>query len=423
MGAVLTDPRCWADVAVLLQPDGFYLGQHRLIWGAIARVQAHGQPVDTITVLDELRRADEAEAAGGLAYLADLAQAVISARNVVQHAGIVAANARARRTIAVARDLIDRAHVVAELDLAQDEAVTALLQMQQGQAEKAPRPLEGELVGWLDELQQRADGHMTAMPTGLHDCDRQLGGGLERGDLVVIASRPSMGKTALCHTLTRNMAGAVPVLVLSMEDSIRMLISRNVAAAGRVNLADIRNPARAQDSMWARVEEGVETLRPLRVYVDDQSTLSLRDIRRKAQQVRAACGDLGVVVVDYLQLMEEDGQENRAYELNKICRGLKRLAKDLQCAVVLLSQLSRKADENPGKPPRMDHLAESGGIEQAADIIGLLWRKGRFSERPEDKHHAQIEWVKNKNGATGTNQLFFDGATQRMETATNADDY
>jgi replicative DNA helicase len=232
------------------------------------------------------------------------------------------------------------------------------------------------------------------------------------GELVVIGARPSMGKSALCLAMARNVARAGPVLVCSMEDSDMMLVSRQVAAAGRVNLADIRTPQHAPDSMWRGVAEGVDALQALPLYIDDKPALALRDVRRKAMQVLRRKGALQLVIVDYLQLMQGEG-ETRHQQLGGIAAGLKALAKELRCAVVLLSQLNREADKTDG-PPRIDHLRESGGIEEAADIVGLLWREHRRKPRPDNKHLAQIEFAKHKNGPTDTIKLWFDGATQRF---------
>ena len=418
LGALLIDNRAWPGVAGLLQPQHFYLRDHQLIYAAIGAELATGRPADVITVFEAMQRAGVDERAGGMPYLNSLAQSVPSASNIARYAQIVVDRSRARQAIGVAQDLIGRAMAGDAPEQAIDGAVAALLKLARGQTEQVPVALPDLFPDWLDQLEQRAQGRFDAIPTGLADCDALFCGGLERGDLVVIGSRPSMGKTALAHALTRNMARTAPVLVLSMEDSLRMLINRQVAAMGRVNLADLRNPSRAAGPMWVGVTDGIGRLSKLPVYVDDQPALSVADVRRKAMHVQQRKGDLGVVILDYLQLMDEPsrGDEIRAYELNRIVRGLKTAAKQLHCVVVLLSQLSRKADEANG-PPSLHHLAESGGIEQAADIIGLLWRKGRHNPSPDFKHHAQIEWAKNKNGRTDTVQLWFDGATQRMEDA------
>lgn len=420
LGAVLIDNRAFDVVATRLDAPDFYRYEHQLIWSAIHALAMANKPADVITVFEALQRAGKADEAGGLAYVNELAQSVASATNVQGYAEIVAERAMARRVIALADSMAGSVWKGEDARLAIDAAMVALLSLSQGRGENDPRPLDDLLPVWVDELQAREAGELDAIPTGLSDIDELLAGGLRRGELMVIGSRPSMGKTALCHMLARNMARTAPVLVLSMEDSLQMLVSRQVAATGLVNLADLRNPSRARGPLWDGVTRGIDALRALPIHVDDQPALTLEAVRRKAQYVAARQGDLGVVLVDYLQLMEGKGSdESRAYELNRIARGLKRLAKELRCAVVLLSQLSRKADEGGG-PPRIDHLAESGGIEQAADIIGLLWRAGRARPSPDNKHHAQIELAKNKNGPCDTVQLWFDGATQRMEGAAHA---
>jgi replicative DNA helicase len=294
-----------------------------------------------------------------------------------------------------------------------DRTALQLLDLQQGAPDEAPTLIGALLPRWLDELNDRADGKTDAIPLGYRDLDRKMAGGARRGELVVIGARPSMGKSAFALRVARTVAGLGPVLKLTMEDSASMLVSRHVAAAGRVNLADIRSPQHAPESMWTGAAEAVDQLKPLKLYVDDRPALELKDVRRKALQVKGREGDLLMILVDYLQLMEGDG-ESRAQELTKIARGLKRLAKELNCVVLVLSQLSREADKTDS-PPRLDHLAESGGIEQAADVIGLLWREARRKPKPGNEHAAQVELVKNKNGATCTVHLEFFGATQQFE--------
>jgi replicative DNA helicase len=284
----------------------------------------------------------------------------------------------------------------------------------QGRVEAVPRLMGDLLPGWLDELQARADGKIDAIGTGLRGLDRALGGGMRRGELIVLGARPSMGKSALTLGWVRAVAqGGLPVLVCSLEDSASMLISRHVASAGRAPLEQVRLPQHAPETMWLAVSEAVELLGRLPVWLDDRPGLSLAEVASKVAYVRAKSGDCAFVVVDYLQLMEDVG-ETRSNELAGIVRGLKNLAKRMNCAVLLLSQLSREADKT-NAPPRLDHLAESGAIEQAADIIGLLFREARRNPRPDNQNKAQLELAKNKNASTCTVHLYFDGKTQRFE--------
>lgn len=414
----------WAvDVVADMVADGdFYVNGHRLIWCAVVDLVGRGQPADVITVFERLQSIGKAEDVGGIQYLNALAQSVPSAANARAYANIVRRHALLRQMIVIGGELGAAARKAPAHDGAIEELVNdfsqRLLALRDGASSDEPVHLATVLPAFIDELNARAEGKVDAIATGLHDVDRLLSDGLRRGELVVIGARPSMGKSALMLTVARNVAKAGPVLVCSMEDSEHMLVARQVAAAGRVNLADIRRPppaGSAADRMWSGVSDGVDTLAPLRLFIDDTPGLNLHQVRRKALQVKRREGGLLLLVLDYLQLMEGNG-ETRAHELATIVRGLKRLAKELDCSVLVLSQLSREADKLEG-PPRLDHLAESGGIEQAADIIGLLWREARRKPKPDNKHKAQIEFAKQKNGPTDTVQLWFDGATQRFEDA------
>lgn len=424
LGGLLIDNAAFDCVADLVAVEDFYRGEHRQIWAAVAGLIVANQAADVITVHDALVAARTADSTGGMRYLNDLAQSVPSAANIANYARIVRQRSVCRKIISLAGELMDDARAAAgphgDADAVIDRATLALLALQQRDANDEPRLVADLLPAWMDALQARADGVTDAVATGLSDLDRLLSGGIRPGELFVIGARPSMGKSALCHCIARNVGWQSTVLLCSLEDSDQMLVSRQVAAAGQVNLADLRAPAHARGNFWSGVSDGVDAISKLRLHVDDRPALTLSEVRRKAMQVRRRAGALGLVIVDYMQLMEGEGahEESRAYELTRIARGLKRLAKDLACPVLLLSQLNREADKVSG-PPRLDHLAESGGLEQAADIIGLLWREGRAKPRPDNKHSAQLEIVKQKNGPTGTVRLWFDGVTQRFENALN----
>lgn len=423
LGAVLLDNSAFDAVGNLLETADFYVGQHRLIWRACAELINACQPADVVTVFLRLQAAKQQEDAGGLVYLNQLVESVPGVRNAARYAAIVRQRSVCRQLVRVARELDDAAREAAgpggDVAALIDRTALQLLDLQQGAPDDVPVLMSALLPRWLDELNDRADGKTDAIALGYRDLDRKMAGGARRGELVVVGARPSMGKSAFILRVARTVAKVGPVLKLTMEDSATMLVSRHVAAAGRVNLADIRSPVGAPESMWAGATDAVEELQALRLYVDDKPALELADVRRKALQVKGREGDLLMILVDYLQLMEGDG-ESRAQELTKIARGLKRLAKELNCVVMVLSQLSREADKTDS-PPRLDHLAESGGIEQAADVIGLLWREARRKPKPGNEHTAQIELVKNKNGATCTVPLEFYGATQRFEDAFNGD--
>lgn len=421
LGALLLDNAAFDKVLDLLAPGDFYRAEHRTIYRVLVDMLVASKPADIITVFERLQAVGQADDAGGLAYLNNLMQSVPSASNVRGYADIVKHRARLRGLIALGQQLADDARDLgadeAQLDKLLDRAGLDLLALQSGATNDEPTLLGDLMVPWLDALQDRADGKTDALPFGMRAIDDALSGGPRRGELIVLGARPSTGKSALMLNWLLSAATRGPVLACSLEDSDMMLLSRAIASAGRVNLADIRRPDRAPADMWERVSDASQAIQGLTLYVDDRAGLGLRDIRRKAMQVRRRAGDLQVIAVDYLQLMDGDG-ENRSAELGGIARGLKRLAKDMGCAVLLLSQLSREADKS-NVPPRLDHLAESGVIEQAADNIGLMWRKGRLDAKA-DKTDVQIEWAKVKNGATCTRRMVFDGATQHIADAETA---
>lgn len=409
LGALLLDNRQFDSLANLLSAEDFYQPMHRAIYSTVAKLIVAQKVADVVTVFQ----------AGGheLKYLNGLAEQVWSVGHAKAYAEIVREQAMRRELMRIGSALADDAMrgtqdkaTVAQLI---EGATAKLLAMSTGQTEQAPRRLAELMPEFLEKLEARADGKNDAISTGLRSLDRLLAGGFRPGELIVIGARPSMGKSALSLTMARKMAGRCTVLVCSMEDSSNMLVARQVAAAGRVNLADIRSPDRASGSMWEGVSNGTDELLPLELFIDDQPALNLADVKRKMGQVRHRSGSLGCVVVDYVQLMDGDG-DNRHQTLSAIAAGLKSAAKTYGVPIILLSQLNREADKLNG-PPRLEHLRESGGIEEAADIVALLWREHRRKPTAENKHDAQLEFVKHKNGPTDTVRLWFDGATQRFE--------
>lgn len=418
IGAALWDNAVVDAVGDLLHADDFYRHDHRLIWGAIEGLVMASKPADVITVFERLRsdpRARNEEIT--LADLNAMAQSVPGPANARRYAEIVRERSLRRRLIGIGMEIEraawDHGEAQAPVQDVADRAVLELLALQAGAQQTEPVPIATAVAAFLDDLTARYEGKVTTFPTGLADVDRLTGGGGRRGELWVIGARPSMGKTAITLQLCRYTGRKHQVLLLSQEDSLLSASGRFVAAEGAVNLADLRNPRAAPDSMWAGVTEAVENLAPLNIAMDEETGLGLADVRRKAQQVRRRCGALDLIVIDYLQLMDGDEGENRNQTIGAIANGLKRLAKQLGCWIVLLSQLNRKADDRPG-PPQMSDLRDSGDIEGAADLIGLLYREHMRKPTPENKHWAQLHVCKQKNGATDTLNLYFDGALQRF---------
>jgi len=409
LGALLMDNAAFDEVGTRLRPTDFYLAEHSTIYSTIVGLLTANKLADVVTVYDRMR--------GDLAYLNALAQSVPSASAARAYADIVRERSMRRQAMRIARQLLDDAargtDQSAPLSQVLGDATTALLSLaQSGTAAREPVELDRVLVAFIDDLQARAAGEVRTLPMGLVDLDHVTAGGGRRGELWVVGARPSMGKTAFVLQLCRSLGVDYQVLLLSQEDSLLSAAARLVAAAGGVNLADIRNPMKASASLWEGVSNGLDALMPLHLALDDQTGLVLADVRRKAQQVRRRSGRLDVLIVDYLQLMD-DGGENRSIGLGRIANGLKRLAKELDVWVVLLSQLKREADERNG-PPQMGDLRDSGDIEGAADTIGLLYREYMRKPTDENQHWAEMHLCKQKNGPTATINLFFDGAYQRF---------
>lgn len=404
LGAVLLDNGALDRVADTLAPEHFYAPDHAAMWRTMARLAAAGQPVDVVTMLE----------AGGhdMAYLTQLVQGVPSAANVDRWAAIVRDRALERAMIAEATAIIERAPAPGvPVEQKVDEAQARFAKLGERKARREPVGMDAAAVSFMDHLQLLADGKERVISTGLRAFDRQTAGGIRPGELWVLGARPKMGKTALALAMARNMGERHGTLFLSQEMPVLQLTMRHVASAGGVNLADLRAPAKMGDDVWGRVCDGVDRVRVLNLAMDDQGALRLLDVRRKVMAVKRRSG-LDVVFVDYLQLMAGDG-ENRNQELDRISNGLKAMALEFELGVVLLSQLSRKADERSG-PPVMADLRDSGAIEAAADLIGMLHRGVVRNPTAENKCHAQLEIVAQRNGPAGTVHLWFDGELQRF---------
>jgi replicative DNA helicase len=408
IGGLLLDNRAWERCGDLVIAEDFYHPDHRAIYSTIARLINAAKVADVITVFEA--------GAHDLKYLNSMAQSVVSASNTRAYAEIVRERSLRRELMRIGGGLADDAmRGTSEKMPVQglvDRVVSALLALNHVQAHGEPSDLVSLLPEFVDHVNAKFEGENDAIETGLTDLDWLFDGGLRPGELMVLGARPSMGKSAFVLTLCRNIGAQHPLLMMTLEDTLRTLVSRMVAAAGGVNLADLRNPKRAPDSMWRGLSDGVEALRSLMIDLDDQGGLTLMDMRRKIQQCKRRRGRLGLVVVDYLQLAQGEG-DNRNQSLGAIANGLKGAAKEFNVPVILLSQLNREADKRPG-PPQMSDLRDSGDIEGAADIIGLLYREFMRKPTGDNKHHAELHVVKQKNGATGTLNFYFDGALQRF---------
>ncbi len=426
LGGLLLDNGAWDRVADLINDSDFYRYEHRLTFSAIAALVNASKPADVVTVYEHLQNLGKADEAGGLAYLNSLAQYVPSAANIRRYAEIVRERAILRKLVAASDEIATNAFNPQGRPVAKilDEAEQKIFKI----GEEGSRMKEGFqgmdtlVVDLLDRVQEMADNpnDITGVPTGFIDLDRMTSG-LQAGDLVVLAARPSMGKTAFAINIAEHVAlnEGLPVAVFSMEMGASQLAVRIVGSIGRINQGHLRT-GKLTDDEWPRLTEAIEKLRNVSLHIDETPGLTPSELRANARRLARQCGKLGLIVVDYLQLMSgssTSGGDNRATELGEISRGLKMLAKELQCPVIALSQLNRSVEQRTDKRPMMSDLRESGAIEQDADIIMFIYRDEYYNrETCKEPGVAEIIIGKQRNGPTGTVKLAFLNMLTRFET-------
>lgn len=417
LGGLLLDNAAWDRVNDLLHEGDFYRFEHRMVFGAISALINAAKPADVITVFEHLLSHGRAEEIGGLAYLNALAQYVPSAGNIRRYAEIVRERAILRKLVGASDEISTSAFnpmgraVATILDEAEQKIFN--IGEEGARTRQGFQALDTLVVALLDRVQEMADNpnDVTGVPTGFYDLDR-LTAGFQAGDLIVLAARPSMGKTALAINIAEHVAlnEGLPVAVFSMEMGAAQLAVRIVGSIGRIDQSHLRT-GKLTDEEWPRLTEAIEKLRTISLHIDETAGLTSSELRANARRLARQCGKLGLIVVDYLQLMSgsssNDG-ENRATELGEISRGLKMLAKELQCPVLALSQLNRSVESRPDKRPMMSDLRESGAIEQDADIIMFIYRDDYYTKDAcKDPGVAEILIAKQRNGPTGMVKLAF----------------
>ena len=416
LGGLLLDNSAWDRVGDLLSDSDFYRYEHRLVYTAVSALVNANRAADVITVFENLQSQGKAEEIGGLAYLNSLAQYVPSAANIRRYAEIVRERAILRKLVSVSDEIATSALNTNGRPVPNilDEAEQKIFNIgEEGSRMRQGFQSMGNLVVELrdrgDEMSQNPND-ITGGPPGYFDLDRMTSG-MQAGDLIVLAARPSMGKTALAINIAENVAlkEGLPVAVFSMEMGASQLAIRIVGSIGRIDQGRLRT-GKLQDEEWPRLAEAVERLRTVSLSIDETPGLTPSELRASARRLARNCGKLGLVVVDYLQLMSgssgSDG-DNRATELGEISRGLKMLAKELQCPVIALSQLNRGVEQRTDKRPMMSDLRESGAIEQDADVIMFIYRDDYYNKDSKEPGVAEIIIGKQRNGPTGTVKLTF----------------
>jgi len=418
LGGLMLDNLAWDRASDLLTDNDFYRFEHRMIFTAIAGLVSAARPADVITVFEQLQSLGKAEDCGGLAYLNALAQSVPSAANMRRYAEIVRERAILRKLIAASDDIATQAFNPQgrNVNTILDEAETKIFKIgEEGSRQKQGfQGIDKLMVALLDrvnELYENGAEEVTGVRSGFYDMDRMTAG-LQKGDLIVLAARPSMGKTAFALNIAEHVAVSegLPVLVFSMEMGASQLALRLVGSLGRIDQQHLRTGKLAGDE-WTRLAEAVDKLKQAQVFIDETPALNSAELRARARRMaRQFGGTLGLIVIDYLQLMSgssSGGDENRATEIGEISRGLKALAKELQCPVIALSQLNRSVESRNDKRPMMSDLRESGAIEQDADVIMFIYRDEYYNKESKEPGVAEIILAKQRNGPVGTVKLTF----------------
>ena len=421
IGGLMLNAQAWDKIADVVVGDDFYRKDHRLIFAAIANLIESGSPCDVVTVSEHLDSRGELEQSGGLAYLATLANETAGAANARAYAKILRERSTLRALINAGNEISGNAFASDGRTASQvlDDAERMVFEI----AEKGSRGKRGfkslkqilpEAVDRIDMLHQ-SEGNITGISTGYNEFDK-LTAGLQPGELVIVAGRPSMGKTTLALNIAENAAigSKVPTAIYSMEMPSQQLALRMISSLGRVDQTHLRT-GNFPDEDWSRINTAVQLMSEAPIFIDDTPSLSPTEIRARARRLHREHG-LGLIVIDYLQLMQVEGsKENRATEISEISRSLKALAKELEVPVIALSQLNRSVEQRTDKRPVMSDLRESGAIEQDADLIVFIYREEVYNQDTPRKGIADIAIAKQRNGPIGDFPLTFVGRYTKFE--------
>src|SRR5436190_2865620 len=426
LGALLIDNQAFDRVADLVAADDFYRDDHRRIWRHVSRLVENSRPADVVTVAESIEASEDKDKTGGAAYLAALAQNTPSSLNVRRYAELVRERSVQRRLAHVATEIAESALAPSGKEVGQllDEAESKIFQIAESGARKDQgllgiAPILAKVYERIDHLHNQDNpSDITGVPTGFHDLDQRTAG-LQPGDLIIIAGRPSMGKTAFALNIAEHVAMhptvRMPVAVFSMEMGAAQLAMRMLSSIARVDAHKLRT-GKLNDEEWSQLTDAMGKLHETQLHVDESPALNALEVRARARRMKREYGKLGLVVVDYLQLMSATSQgENRATEISDISRSMKALAKELQVPVIALSQLSRAVEQRNDRRPMMSDLRESGAIEQDADVILFIYRDEVYHpDKEESKGHAEVIIGKQRNGPIGKIDLTFIGRFTRF---------
>ncbi|MEI6510584.1 MAG: replicative DNA helicase, partial [Candidatus Uhrbacteria bacterium] len=417
LGSLLIDQDAMIKIGDVTQPEDFYRDSHRLIYDCMLDLSERHEPIDILTVGNRLEEKGKLQHIGGRTYLVELSNAVPTSAHIVHYAQIIQKKASLRRLIEAATNITRLGYdEEGDIDETLDEAERTLFRVSQNLTKNAFTPISRVLAEAFDRIDElhRERGKLRGVPTGYTELDGLLAG-LQKSDLLILAARPSVGKTSLAMDIARNVAlrGKAPVGVFSLEMSKEQLVDRMICAEAGVDLWKMRTGRLSdRDEDFPRIGHALGVLSEAPIFIDDSPTLTVMELRTKARRMQAEHG-LGLIIIDYLQLMEGRSKkgggndENRVQEVSEISRGLKQIARELRVPVLALAQLSRAVEQNKPAIPRLSHLRDSGSIEQDADVVMFIYRKAadrNYREEdlaPEEKNIAEVHIAKHRNGPTG----------------------
>ena len=422
LGACILDRDALVDVTEFLDGDDFYDLNYRDVFIVIVEMVKNSQPVDMLTLSEELQRRGLLEKLGGQAFLASIVDSVPTAANAEYHARIVREKAIHRRLISAGNAIVRMGYDESkDLNEILEDAERMIFEVSRQRNESSFKRVGDVMKETFEKLEEAFNSEnngITGITSGFSGIDR-LTSGLQRGALNIIAARPSMGKTALALNIARNVAvkAGLPVLIFSLEMGAAQLVLRLLGAESRMNLQDLINGTFAQGD-WKTLTEAASTLTKAQIYIDDSSILTTIELKARSRRFKAKHGELGLIVVDYLQLMSASRSlDNKQNEVAEISRGLKAIARELEVPVIALSQLSRAVESRNEKTPQLSDLRDSGAIEQDADLVGLLYRDSYYAKDPEAQkdNTASLDLAKNRNGPTDKVRLVFLREYTRFE--------
>lgn len=422
IGGLMLDNATWDQIADIVTGKDFYRREHQLIFESIKELVEKSAPYDVITIAEILEQKDEVDNVGGLAYISTLAKDTPTAANIKAYAGIVREKSVLRQLIHTGTLIADAAYqpqgrkCTELLDYSEQLVFQIAEQSSRNDGGfKSIKTLLGTAVETIEALHEN-DSSITGVSTGFMDLDNETSG-LQPSDLIIVAGRPSMGKTTFAMNIAENVAvgSKLPVAVFSMEMPGESLAMRMMSSLGRIDQHKVRTGKLSEDE-WPRLTSAVSLLNDAPLFIDDTAALSPIELRARSRRLMRENGQLGLIVIDYLQLMQSGGNsDNRAGEISEISRGLKALAKELKVPVIALSQLNRNLEQRPNKRPVMSDLRESGSIEQDADLVVFIYRDEVYNPDSADKGKAEIIIAKHRNGPIGTTNLTFLGQYTKFE--------